>query len=221
MSAPPSCCRACPGSSGLYLGLTGARMQGADAVHAGIATHFVPQADLPALRADLARDGVAAVAVHARALPPFSLAPHRAAIDRCFGADSVPEILARLEAEGTDWARETLATLRAMSPSAVMWSFAAVRRGAGLSLRDALAAELALTRHVTRHPDFAEGVRAMVVDKDRQPRWSPDRIEAVDPARDRGDAGLKQGQGCCPGPAQRAAPPWRDRVPGAPLTGIT
>ncbi len=171
-----------PGQLGLYLGLTGARMQGADAVHAGIATHFVPQADLPALRADLARDGVAAVAVHARALPPFSLAPHRAAIDRCFGADSVPEILARLEEEGTDWARETLATLRAMSPSAVMWSFAAVRRGAGLSLRDALAAELALTRHVTRHPDFAEGVRAMVVDKDRQPRWSPDRIEAVDPA---------------------------------------
>ena len=181
MSAPPSCCRACPASSGLYLGLTGARMQGADAVHAGIATHFVPQADLPALRADLARDGVAAVAVHARTLPPFALAPHRAAIDRCFGADTVPGILARLEAEATDWARETLATLRTMSPSAVMWSFAAVRRGGGLSLRAALAAELALTRHVTRHPDFAEGVRAMVVEKDRQPRWSPDRIEAVDP----------------------------------------
>ncbi len=170
-----------PGQLGLYLGLTGARMQGADAVHAGIATHFVPQADLPALRADLARDGVAAVAVHARSLPEFSLAPHRAAIDRCFGADSVPEIVTRLAQEGTEWARETLATLRAMSPSSLMWSFAAVRRGGLLSLRDALAAELALTRHVTRHPDFAEGVRAMVVDKDRQPRWSPDRLEAVDP----------------------------------------
>ena len=171
-----------PGQLGMYLALTGARVQGADAVHAGIATHFVPRSDLPALRADAARDGVAAVAVHARALPPFSLAPHRAAIDRCFGADSVPDILARLEAEGTDWARETLATLRAMSPSSVMWSFAAVRRGAGLSLRAALAAELLLTRHVTRHADFAEGVRAMVVDKDRQPRWSPARIEDVDPA---------------------------------------
>ncbi len=171
-----------PGGIGMYLALTGARVQGADAVHAGIATHFVPRDALPALRADLARDGVTAVAVHAHALPPFSLAPHRAAIDRCFGADSVPDIVARLEAEGTDWARETLATLRAVSPSSVMWSFAAVRRGAGLSLRAALAAELALTRHVTRHADFAEGVRAMVVDKDRQPRWSPDRIEAVDPA---------------------------------------
>jgi enoyl-CoA hydratase/carnithine racemase len=170
-----------PGQLGMYLALTGARVQGADAVHAGIATHFVPRADLPALRADLARDGVAAVAVHAQTLPPFSLAPHRAAIDRCFGADNVPDILARLEAEGTDWARETLATLRAMSPSSVMWSFAAVRRGASLSLRAALAAELALTRHVTRHADFAEGVRAMVVDKDRQPRWSPARIEDVEP----------------------------------------
>ena len=171
-----------PGELGVYLALTGARLFGADAVHAGIATHFVPAADLPALRAGLARDGVAAVAVHARALPPFSLAPHRAAIDRCFGAASVPEIIARLEAEDTDWARETLAILRSVSPSAVLWSYAAVRRGAGLTLRAALAAELALTRQVTRHPDFSEGVRAMVVDKDRQPRWSPDRIESVDPA---------------------------------------
>jgi enoyl-CoA hydratase len=67
-----------------------------------------------------------------------------------------------------------------MSPSAVMWSFAAIRRGAGLELRPALERELALTAHVTRHPDFAEGVRAMVVDKDRNPRWSPGRIEDVD-----------------------------------------
>ncbi len=171
-----------PGELGVYLALTGMRLQGADAVHAGLATHFVPQADLPALRADLAHDGVASVATHARALPPFSLAPHRAAIDRCFGAETVPGILAALQAEGTEWARDTIATLRGVSPSAVLWSFAAVRRGATLTLRQALAAELALTRHVSRHPDFAEGVRAMVVDKDRQPRWSPATIEAVPPS---------------------------------------
>ena len=160
-----------PGELGLYLGLTGARMAGTDAVHAGIATHFVPRAAFPALRADLARDGVAAVAGHARELPPFSLAPQRAAIDRCFGADSVPAIFSRLEAEDTPWARDTLTTLRTMSPASVLWSFDALRRGAGLSLREALAAELELTRVVTRHPDFAEGVRAMLVDKDRRPRW--------------------------------------------------
>ena len=171
-----------PGQLGTFLGLTGTRMTGADAVHAGLATHFVPREALPALRTALVEHGAEAVGRHARALPAFSLAPHRAAIDRCFGADSVAEILARLDAENTDWARATLATLRGMSPSALCWSLAAIRRGARLSLRDALAAELRLTRHVTRHPDFAEGVRAMVVDKDRQPRWSPPSVEQVDPA---------------------------------------
>jgi len=161
-----------PGELGMYMALTGTRLTGADAVHAGIATHFVAAAVFPALRAELARDGVAAVAAYARPLPEFSLASQRAAIDRCFGADSVADIIARLEAEATPWADETLATLRTMSPSSVLWSFAALRRGAGLSLRGALASELALTRQATRHPDFAEGVRAMVVDKDRRPRWA-------------------------------------------------
>jgi len=168
-----------PGALGFFLGLTGTRLAGADAVHAGIATHFVPKASLPALSAALVRDGVAAVAVHATTLPPFALAPQRAAIDRCFGTDTVVDILARLEAEETEWARETLATLRSMSPSSVLWSFAVMRRGARLSLADCLAMELKLTRHVTAHPDFAEGVRAMVVDKDRKPRWQPARIEEV------------------------------------------
>jgi enoyl-CoA hydratase len=169
-----------PGEIGMYLGLTGARLAGADAVHAGIATHFVPREALASLRRDLARDGVAAVAAHARTPPPFSLAPHRAAIDRCFGADSVEEIIDRLDREGTDWARETLTQLRAMSPSAVLWSFDIIRRGATRTLRTCLAGELALTRHVTAHPDFAEGVRAMVIDKDKDPHWLPALIEAVD-----------------------------------------
>jgi enoyl-CoA hydratase len=164
----------------MYLGLTGARLAGADAVHAGIATHFVPRDALAGLRRDLERDGVAAVATHARTLPPFSLAPHRATIDRCFSADSVEEIIDRLDREGTDWARGTLAQLRAMSPSAVLWSFDIIRRGATRTLRTCLAGELALTRHVTAHPDFAEGVRAMVIDKDKDPHWLPALIEAVD-----------------------------------------
>jgi enoyl-CoA hydratase len=165
---------------GMFLGLTGTRLVGADAVHGGLATHFVARAHLPALRAALIERGAAGVA--GEALPPFSLAPHLPAIARCFGASSVAEILRRLAAEDSAWARDTLATLRAMSPSSLCWSFAAIRRGATLPLREALAAELRLTRHVTRHPDFAEGVRAMVVDKDRRPRWTPPTLEAVEPA---------------------------------------
>jgi len=171
-----------PGELGVFLGLTGTRLAGADAVHAGLATHFVPRASLPALRAALPREGIAAVAAFAAALPPFSLAPHRAAIDRCFAAATVPDILGRLKAEDSDWARATLATLAGHSPTALAVSLAAIRRGAGLDLRAALAAELRLTRTVTQHPDFAEGVRAMVVDKDRTPRWTPPRIDQVDPA---------------------------------------
>ena len=172
-----------PGALGFYLGLTGARLQGADAVHAGLATHFVPRSELASLLDALEADGPASVAAHARTLPPFALAPRRAQIDHCFGAEDVPGIIRRLEEDGSDWGRETLDTLRHVSPSAVFWSFAAIRRGAILPLRAALDAELALTRHVTTHPDFAEGVRAMLVDKDRAPRWNPATIEAVEPAR--------------------------------------
>ncbi len=170
-----------PGSLGLYLGLTGTRVQGADAVHAGFATHFVPREQLPALAAALAEDGVAALGPGAAPLPPFALAPQRAAIDRCFSADSVPGIISRLEADGGDWAQRTLATLRGMSPSSLFWSFGIIRRGAAATLPQALRAELVLTRTVTQHPDFQEGVRAMVVDKDRQPKWHPARIEDVKP----------------------------------------
>ena len=171
-----------PGQIGTYLGLTGLRMQGADAVHAGLATHFVHRADLPALARALAEDGIAALAARGRELPGFSLAPHRATIDHCFGAPDMSEIVRRLEAVGGDWAAMTVATLRAVSPSALAWTLEALRRGAHLTLPKCQAAELALTRTTMRHPDFAEGVRAMVVDKDRAPRWQPARIEEVDPA---------------------------------------
>jgi enoyl-CoA hydratase len=157
-------------------------MQGADAVHAGLATHFTPRDDVPKLSRALADDGPGALGVHVAPLPAFSLAPHRAAIDHCFGADTVPAIVDRLAAVGDAWSAKTLDTLSAVSPSALCWTLAALRRGADQTLPQCLAAELALTRTTMRHPDFAEGVRAMVVDKDRKPRWQPARIEDVAPA---------------------------------------
>ncbi len=171
-----------PGHLGLYLGLTGLRLAGADAVHAGLATHLVKKDDLPALREALARDGAACVAGFAQTLPAFTLAPHRDTIDRCFGKPTVPEIFAALAAEGTDWAAATLKELRAVSPSSVFWSFEILKRGANMSLRAALHEELKLTRKVAFHPEFHEGVRAALVDKDRKPQWNPARVEDVDPA---------------------------------------
>ena len=171
-----------PGRLGFYLGLTGERLRGADAAAAGLATHFVPREDIPALSDELAEDGLAALARHARPLPPAALDEHRAVIDRCFGEPSVLGIITRLHAAGGAWAEQTIKTLRAVSPSALFWSLEAIRRGARSTLPQALARELALTRSVCLHTDFHEGVRAMVVDKDRQPQWRPSRIEDVEPA---------------------------------------
>ena len=160
-----------PGELGMYLGLTGTRLTGADAVHAGFATHFVDHADFPALLEALALDGAAAVARFARELPEFSLAPHRAAIDRCFGQASIAAIEAALKAESSAWAEETLATLLKMSPASLRWTFDILRAGAHRTLAQCLAAEFELVQRVAHHPDFAEGVRAMVIDKDRSPKW--------------------------------------------------
>ncbi|HET8995538.1 MAG TPA: enoyl-CoA hydratase/isomerase family protein [Acetobacteraceae bacterium] len=170
-----------PGRIGIYLGLTGARVRGADAVHAGFATHYTPRERLPALSQALAQDGATALALFAAPLPAFSLAGQRDAIDRCFGVDSVPEIVHRLEADGSEWAQQALGQLRGVSPAALCFTLEALRRGADLTLPQALDAEFLLTRTTMAYPDFAEGVRAMVVDKDRKPRWQPERIEQVDP----------------------------------------
>ena len=170
-----------PGALGIWLVLTGTRLAGADAVHAGLATHYVPRARLAELSASLAEDGPGVLATFAAPLPPFSFAAQRAAIDRCFGAPSVAEILARLAAEPTDFGRDTLAALRRFSPSSICWSFEILRRGAERSLPAALAEELRLVQRVTQYPDFAEGVRAILVDKDHKPRWTPATIEEVDP----------------------------------------
>jgi enoyl-CoA hydratase len=169
------------GNAGMYMALTGARLGGADAAFLGLATHFTTRDAIAGLAAALAEQGIAALgAIPAPFDPP--IAAHMDAIDRCFVADSVPGIVERLAAENSNWARETLQAMRAASPSAVMWTFEIVRAGASRTLPQCLAAELALTRHATVHPDFLEGVRAMVVDKDRQPRWSPPALEVVDPA---------------------------------------
>jgi len=171
-----------PGQLGVYLGLTGLRITGTDAVHAGFGTHYVPRARLPALSAALAEIGAAALARFAEPLPAYGLADTIAAIDTCFSAPTVRDIVARLEADGGEWTAPVLKALRTVSPTALSFTLEALRRGADMTLPRALDAEFALTKTTMAYPDFAEGVRAMVVDKDRQPKWTPARIEDVDPA---------------------------------------
>ena len=157
------------GEAGMWLGLTGARVAGADAVYLGIGTHYVPTGAMGQVADAIAADGVSALATLAEP-PPAATVPMDQI--RCFAADSVPAILGRLQALRTPWAHETLAQMHAGSPAAVLRTFDALRAGAGMTLEQALQAELALTRTATRHPDFVEGVRAMLIDKDRAPRWT-------------------------------------------------
>jgi enoyl-CoA hydratase len=166
-----------PGAVGWYLGLTGQRIGGAAAVECGLATHYVPAAELPALEAVLLAGAAPAGALDrfAVAAPPSDLAGHRAAIERCFTAPDLGALRDRLAAEDADreWADETLAVLERASPMSLAVTFDLLRAGVGSSLAECQARELDLALRTAHAPDFHEGVRAALIDKDREPAWSP------------------------------------------------
>lgn len=178
----------CPGKLGLFLGLTGERLKASDCLYAGLIDAYVPSAKLDALVEDLAAmaDGHAVVsstiARHADAPDKPPLAVHRAAIDRCFGHGSLEAILAALEAENTEWADGVRATLLAMAPTSLKVTQEAIRRGAGLEFEDCMTMEYRLSQALLAAPNFYEGVRALLVDKDRSPHWQPATVEDVSDA---------------------------------------
>lgn len=170
----------CPGRCGYHLGLTGARIQIADALALGIATHFVSSAKLPEILERLARGAAPDDAILAEPAPNPTLAQDRATIDRCFDAPSVEAILERLSSDGGEFAQKTLATLRLKSPTALKVTHRAIRNGAGLSFKDCMRMEYRLTHRFWTSPDYLEGVRSVIIDKDNQPKWQPPSLEAVD-----------------------------------------
>jgi len=182
-----------PGEVGTYLALTGARLDAAGAVALGIATHFVPSTRLTGLVAALATtigeadDGRAAINdVLARFAEPLAddpLAAHREMIDRCFMAASVEGILEALDREagaGAAFAAEMAETLRHKCPTSLKISLEQLRRGRAMSsLADVLAMEYRLSQHCMQGTEFFEGIRAVLVDKDHAPKWSPDTLAGV------------------------------------------
>jgi enoyl-CoA hydratase len=180
----------CPGRVGLYLALTGRRIGGVDALYCGFATHYVPRERLPALVDALvgtawtpaASKPVDAVLARFAADPgPAPLAAIRNDVDRIFAASSVEAIIAELEGATADWAKEARAAMVRASPLSLKITFEQLRRGQGMNLESALALEYRLTQQVLAGHDFFEGVRAVLVDKDNAPQWSPASLVAVTP----------------------------------------
>ena len=170
------------GAAGMYLGLTGARIDGAAALACGLATHYVDSAELPALEKALAADGGrdpgAVLDAWCHRPDRCSGFPHEE-VDRCFHAAEPEEVLERLAAEGTEWAAGTTAALRAASPSSLVLTHRLLSAGAADTLAGCLERDLRLAPRIAVTPDFAEGVRAALVDKDRTPAWRPAVLEEL------------------------------------------
>jgi enoyl-CoA hydratase len=173
----------CPGQVGAYLALTGTRIKAADLLHAGLYTHYVPAELLAELLVAIEMEAPSAVLKRLAQTPgEGTLAPLRAAIDRCFAGNTIEEIRAALESEGGAWAQATLDTLDRMSPTSLRVTLRLVREGAKLDFEDCLRMEFRLVRRFMRGHDFYEGVRAVLIDKDNAPRWQPATLAGVTPA---------------------------------------
>jgi enoyl-CoA hydratase len=174
-----------PGEIGLWLALTGARLKAADCVEAGIATHYVPSAELPALKAALAEAAEkgnikdALDAAH-KDPGPAPLKAQREKIDRIFSAATVETIVAMLEQDGSDWAKAQIATLATKSPQTMKVALRQLREGAKMTrFLDTMVMEFRIASRVVMRPDFREGVRATIVEKDNAPKWNPATLADV------------------------------------------
>ncbi|MFC9324500.1 enoyl-CoA hydratase/isomerase family protein [Kitasatospora sp. NPDC057015] len=173
-----------PGGLGTHLGLTAGAMDAGDALLCGFADHFVPGRRLAAFTEALAdTDPAEALREFAEPAPPAALAGHRGWIDPCYAADTVEEIVERLLATGVPEAKEAAEQILSKSPTALKVTLAALRRARGLATLEAvLDQEYRVSCAALDAPDLVEGIRAQVVDKDRDPHWSPATLAEVSEA---------------------------------------
>jgi enoyl-CoA hydratase len=179
------------GALGMYLGLTGARLNAADCVWAGIGSCFVPSERLDALedalvRADLRADARATVD---RLLAEFQAHPGAAPlaedidrIDSCYGRKDLGAVLNALGDDESGWGQRQLEQLSSKSPTSLAVTFRQLQEGAALDFDDAMRLEYRLVPRFLAGHDFREGVRALIIEKDGRPEWRPKRLEDVSAA---------------------------------------
>lgn len=162
-----------PGMSGLYMAMTGARAKLADAQYLGLVTHALAQKKWPDFIDALASgDEVGDLLRRARAVGGESvLEKQRAIIDAVFSAPTVEGVLSALDHNTSSFARETAAMIRSRSPFSVKTAFHAWHAGRDLGFDDCVKMEYRVACRIKRLPDFREGIRATVIDKDNSPAW--------------------------------------------------
>lgn len=164
-----------PGHSGEYLGLTGARMGPGDAIHAGFADHYIPAAHWPGLINALCTTGDVATSLAdlCEAPPQRALSAAQPEIDALFQATTLPGILDTLRGHSGELAQGSLEKITRNSPLSMACTVEMLRRlrAQNADIRAALTQEYRFTARAMESGDFLEGIRAQIIDRDRQPRW--------------------------------------------------
>ena len=172
-----------PGRIGQYLALTGHRLDGAETHALGLATDYLPAQQVEEAKRRIAADpsAIETILTELSAEPGAAkLLDHQADIDRLFASDRLEDIYAALDADGSDFARETLATLKTKSPQTMKVSLKLLLDGKTMAtFEDEMRQEYAVGARVVLRHDFLEGVRAVIVDKDNAPNWDPATPEGV------------------------------------------
>lgn len=172
-----------PGRTGAYIGLTGARLNGAECLALSLGTHHVAANAIEPLKAALLGNPGATDAALRSAVSPIPPAPildRRADIDRLFASDRYEDILAALARDGGEWALATIKMLETRSPQACKVVLRLLAEAARIDdFAVEMTMEYAVAARVIARPDFVEGVRALIVDKDNAPRWNPPTPESV------------------------------------------
>jgi len=164
---------------GMWLGLTGHRLKGGEVASIGIASHFMESAVVEAVKEALVRNEFDLLyAMEWDETGEFE--KYVPVIQRCFSRPSVEEIIAELEEVGGDWADQQLKALKERSPMALKVTHRQITEGSkAAEFEDVMRMEYRLARHMIRQPDFSEGVRAVVIDKDNAPEWQPATLNWV------------------------------------------
>lgn len=170
----------CPGEIGTWLGVLGEKISAGDALFTGLATHYVPHDLLDDFVDDLLESSIElALERYQKPSPPSTLTTQQTVIDELFAHDTIEEILAACDAAGTPESSSWAASLRRRSPTSLKVSLRLLRRAQSMTASDVFAQDFMVSQRFVAHPDFKEGIRALLIDKDNTPRWSPKALADV------------------------------------------